>query len=466
MPELPEVETIKEILVKTLKGRVIKKVDVLRPTTIVGDANIFSKSLAGKTILDISRKGKFLIFFLSDDLVMLSHLRMEGKYIEGRISHYARVVFTFNDNRILSYDDSRSFGILMLKNKSDYLITPPLSQLGQEPMEIKNIDSLYEIFQSKKIPIKETILDQHILSGLGNIYADEVLFLSKIHPETPTNLLSKKQVSDIVMNSVITLNKAIKAGGSTIHTYHPADGVDGNFQQELQVYDQKGKPCPRCGTPLDKIFVGGRGTTFCPICQVDHSLPYVIGLTGPIGSGKGVVSNVFAESGFHILNSDEVVKNLYKDKTVIDRISKMFSLKCLLNGEIDKNYIKNIVINNSKKKLQLERYIHPLVKLEIKKFIKNYRPNEYVLLEVPLLFESGLNYLCNKIITIEIDKLNQEKNLKKRGSNVEESIKLNENFDYVGALKKADYVIKNNSDMISLIEQTKKVIYKVQHQKD
>ena len=214
MPELPEVETVKSILKPLLVGHKIESVEILYPKMIL-KSNLDFLSIVNKTFIDVKRIGKYLLLYLSDDLVIISHLRMEGKYIllndnETRSGH-SRIIFHLDKNVNVSYDDSRCFGIMKLVTTDELSNEEMLTKLGPEPMEF-NDDlklKLFNKFQHSSLPIKVSIMDQSNISGLGNIYADEVLFASKINPLTPSKLITLKQINDIINNSIRVLNKAI-----------------------------------------------------------------------------------------------------------------------------------------------------------------------------------------------------------------------------------------------------------------
>ena len=187
MPELPEVETVKKALERKILNKTIFDVEIYRDKTIITDVDQFKNNLKGQTIVKLSRKGKFLIFHLTNNLVIISHLRMEGKFFlkneNDPINKHDLVIFKFSDHTELRYNDTRRFGILGLYNESNYLDISPINKLGKEPFEIKKED-LIKAYKNKNVPIKQILLDQSIMCGLGNIYCDEVLFESKIHPLT------------------------------------------------------------------------------------------------------------------------------------------------------------------------------------------------------------------------------------------------------------------------------------------
>lgn len=284
MPELPEVETVKRVLNKWVKGRVIKDIKFIHPNTVEKyNEEEFKLKVLNKTIHEVRREGKFLLFIL-DDFVMTSHLRMEGKYyyaksVDGSVSNYVYdgvddinkvrkhscVLFLLDDNSVLIYHDVRKFGKIDLISNNDFVSFTSLS-LGKEPFDMTG-EELYSIIHSKKNPIKELIMNQSIISGLGNIYADEVCYACNIHPTREGCNIKKIECDSIIEHSIKILNKAIAEGGSTIKSYHSGNGVDGLFQQSLLVYGKKGEHCCKCGSIIEKIRLKGRGTCYCPKCQ-------------------------------------------------------------------------------------------------------------------------------------------------------------------------------------------------------
>ena len=272
MPELPEVETVRRGLQKLVKNSQIKKVTVLYPKMIVGDSQFFSQALAGQTLEDIDRRGKFLLLRFSNQMTVVSHLRMEGKYsvqAQGEpIAKHTHVIFDLADGRQLLYNDVRKFGRMQLIQTGSEMQVPSLMKLGPEPIakDFKVAD-FYEALQKKKKAIKPALLDQNLVVGIGNIYADEVLWMSKIHPQTPCNHLTIEDAQVLHDNIIEELSMAIEAGGTTIRSYTDAFQNIGGFQFELNAYQKTGQPCPRCQTPIERIVVAQRGTHFCPQCQ-------------------------------------------------------------------------------------------------------------------------------------------------------------------------------------------------------
>lgn len=271
MPELPEVETVKNALKRLVLNKKILSVDVFHNNIIASPSvQEFKKRIKNQTINNINRRGKWLVFEL-DNYYLVSHLRMEGKYFlkkkEDEKSKHEHVIFHFNDSE-LRYHDTRKFGKMYLIDKDKLEVSHPIYELGLEPWsDDLTIDYLKEKYKNKKIAIKTVLLDQSIITGIGNIYADEILFLSKINPlEKPSDLTDEK-LGNIIKYTRNVLNDAIKMGGTTIKSYESEEGVHGKFQNNLLVHNHRGDKCPNCKTEIIKITVNGRGTYYCPECQ-------------------------------------------------------------------------------------------------------------------------------------------------------------------------------------------------------
>lgn len=272
MPELPEVETVKNTLKKQVLNKKIVDTNILYPRLIeYPTIQKFKEEIINQTICDIKRRGKWLMFEL-DDYFLLSHLRMEGKYLIRKkgdeITKHEHISFVFSDDTELRYQDVRKFGRMYLIKKEEINDRKPLNELGLEPWDSAlTIDYLKEKYKTKKLPIKTVILDQSIIVGIGNIYADEILFLSHIHPLKKCFELNDKDLQNIIDNTKLVLDMAIQDGGTTIRSYTSSEGVHGRFQQNLKVHNRENAPCPVCQTNIIKIKVGGRGTYYCENCQ-------------------------------------------------------------------------------------------------------------------------------------------------------------------------------------------------------
>lgn len=273
MPELPEVETIRRTLQHLVVNKTIDDVTIRWPKIIQHpeDTTQFVHLIRGETFRNVGRKGKFLLFYL-DDYILVSHLRMEGKYRvtrrEEEIDKHTHVIFHCTDGEDIRYNDVRKFGTMHLFPIGQEMKQKPLNQLGPDPFEASyTLKYVEEKLKRTTRMIKAALLDQTIIAGLGNIYVDEVLFLANIHPETRANTLTKKQIKAIWHYAQVVLEKAVQLGGSSIRSYVDGEGEMGMFQQELYVYGRQNFPCEKCGTEILKLKVSGRGTHICPTCQ-------------------------------------------------------------------------------------------------------------------------------------------------------------------------------------------------------
>lgn len=273
MPELPEVETVKRTLNQLIKGKHIDHVSVNLPRIIQrpDDIEAFAFMLKGHTVEGVERRGKFLRILL-DGLVLVSHLRMEGRYgvyrAEEPVEKHTHVIFHFSDGTELRYKDVRQFGTMHLFAPGEEFQHAPLAKLGYEPLDDTfTFGTFKTVIGTKKTKIKAVLLNQAYVVGIGNIYVDEALFRAKIHPERNANSLKDAELKRLYHAIVDTLSEAVDAGGSSIKSYVNGQGEMGMFQNSHQIYGRKDKPCHACGGPIRKIVVGGRGTHYCPKCQ-------------------------------------------------------------------------------------------------------------------------------------------------------------------------------------------------------
>jgi formamidopyrimidine-DNA glycosylase len=270
MPELPEVETVRRVLEKEITNAKIIDIEAYYPSIIEDDLDYFKNNVIGKTITSLSRLGKYLIINLENGSI-ISHLRMEGKYFylpkDSELNKHIHVVFKLDNDYILCYQDTRKFGRMVYKNNEDIYTTKPLSQIGVEPFIENNIDIelIYNKIVKKNLPIKAVLLDQSIITGLGNIYVDEVLFASKIVPFKEASKLTINDVKRIIEESDRILKLAIENKGTTIRSYTSSLGVIGGYQNFLCVHTKN--VCPICNAKLEKEKIGGRTSYYCKNCQ-------------------------------------------------------------------------------------------------------------------------------------------------------------------------------------------------------
>ena len=264
-------ETVRQTLKRKILRKKIKNVNVLYERMIESDINEFKNNLIGLEFSDILRKGKWLLFEIGD-YYLCSHLRMEGKYFiknhDEEINKHEHVIFTFTDNTELRYHDTRKFGRMNLVLKKDIDSVEGVRKQGIEPIDSNlSKEYLYDAFKKKRLPMKTLLLDQTIISGLGNIYADEVLFAAKINPLKVGSDITLDECQRIVDSSKIIIEEAIKCGGTTIKSYTSSLGVTGRFQQNLMAHKRENEECKNCHTIIKRIVVGGRSTYYCENCQ-------------------------------------------------------------------------------------------------------------------------------------------------------------------------------------------------------
>ncbi len=271
MPELAEVETVRNTLKMRILHKEIVDVKVNYSKMLDMDAKEFQNILVGNEFQDILRVGKWLVFELKEHY-LLSHLRMEGKFFIKKsteeVNRHEHILISFADGMDLRYHDTRKFGRMKIVLKDALWETEEIKKQGREPIsDTLTVDYLLEKFQNKRLPIKTVLLDQEIISGLGNIYADEVLFASKINPLKKAGELNSEECERIIKTSKEILLKAIADGGTTIKSYTSSLGVIGNYQNYLKVHKKENQPCSLCGNLIKRIKVGGRSTYFCEKCQ-------------------------------------------------------------------------------------------------------------------------------------------------------------------------------------------------------
>lgn len=273
MPELPEVETIvRELREASLIGLQIEKAIVFWDRSIANQmSSQFCRKIAAQVILDIQRRGKYLVFALTRD-VLLVHLRMTGKFFvscdKNEIHPHERVRLYLSDKRILRYEDQRKFGKWYLTSHPEQL----LDNLGLEPLsEEFTLDAFKSCLAKHNRQIKPFLLDQRYIAGLGNIYVDEALWAAEIHPIRSLQTLQEKEIVKLHQAIIHVLRKGVDNIGTSLGAaranYFSVSGRRGNNQQSLQVFRRDGEPCPRCRTLIQKIIVAQRGTHFCPTCQ-------------------------------------------------------------------------------------------------------------------------------------------------------------------------------------------------------
>ena len=281
MPELPEVT----IMVNGLRKRVLNKIIIKTWTDsekLVKNLSFgkFKKEIKGKKITDIFRKGKVVCFQLDNSKILFVHPKMSGHFLIGKwkriendwqsknneLNKYIHLMFWLNDGLILAFSDLRKFGRIELWDREQLTTAKIIQDLGPDALKLTFVE-FEEILKKSKRKIKQVLMDQKLIAGIGNIYADEILFKSKIHPFRAADSLMKKEIKKIHQAIKPILEKAIKLGGSSVSDFYNSDGRMGNFQNEFKIYRRNGQKCFNCLTIIKREKIANRSTHFCPKCQ-------------------------------------------------------------------------------------------------------------------------------------------------------------------------------------------------------
>ncbi len=275
MPELPEVETVRRGLASLVKGFKITAAHDLHPRALKPESIAPLKSIQGAKIVDLSRRGKFLWFVLDRPQVLVAHLGMSGQFLIHQEGHpkakHVRAKFDLTKQlrkRELVFNDQRTFGWVSVEETEDG-VPSSAQHIARDPFDAKfDREETINKFAKRNIRVKTALLNQEIMSGVGNIYADETLWRAKIHPEISTADLSKKKIGSLIDFATEVMQEAIEKGGTSFDDlYINVNGESGFFEQSLAAYGRTDEPCPRCGTPLRRIVFGARSSHFCPRCQ-------------------------------------------------------------------------------------------------------------------------------------------------------------------------------------------------------
>jgi len=266
MPELPEVETIKNEITPCVTGKRVVRVILFDPAVVKEpQPGVFKHAMKGITIQSVSRRGKYLIFTLSNSTFLVIHLRMTGSLLFNCLEdRFTRMIFVLEDGGRLAFTDRRRLGIVRLVDS----VASIDDKLGPEPLAATfTAARLKERLQGRTAPIKAVLLDQHVVAGVGNMYADELLFMAKIHPLRKTDSLTEKEVKNMHHAMIRILKSAVAGKGASVDTYKRPDGNKGSAHEEFAVAHQLGKPCPRCVALIQRVMVRNRGSYYCPNCQ-------------------------------------------------------------------------------------------------------------------------------------------------------------------------------------------------------
>ena len=275
MPELPEVETVVKGLRPLITDRIVTAVEIREENMIAypeADIQAFKDSLIGSKIDAINRRGKYIIIELNTDKNMVIHLRMTGKLLVKEVKEFrdkhTHVIFSLNDGQEIRFNNIRKFGRVYLIDKNHPEQAGGLADLGPEPLSDElTVEDFKKLFEKRRALMKSLLLNQHFVAGIGNIYADEILFRSQVRPDRTADTLTELEKEAIYHNMREILRKGIIYGGTSFSDYVNAFGEKGSFQEELRVHQREGEKCCECDSIIEKIKVSGRSTYFCPQCQ-------------------------------------------------------------------------------------------------------------------------------------------------------------------------------------------------------
>jgi formamidopyrimidine-DNA glycosylase len=273
MPELPEVETIRRSLEPLITGRRIIGVRIILLKALRGiTPEMFTGAVSGETIKAVERRGKYLILRLTNNMRIIFHLRMTGRLVFSTVddpaAKYTTMVLEFEGGKELRFEDTRKFGTIDLLDEG---MSHPMNTLGPEPLAPDwSAKDLSEAAKNRQAAVKGFLLDQKVVAGLGNIYADEALFRAKINPNTPANAIKREEWVRLHDSIRTVLTESIKYKGTTARDFVDGQGHAGAFQTRLNVYGRTNQPCLVCGTPIHRQRIAGRSSHFCPVCQPEY----------------------------------------------------------------------------------------------------------------------------------------------------------------------------------------------------
>lgn len=464
MPELPEVETIKNSIWNVAKHQKIQKVEV-RHKDIIRNTKpeTFMQYITGEHIEKMERRGKYILFRLSGNKTMVVHLRMTGQLVafeeEVPPLNHCHLVIYFAHGGIY-YRDVRRFGGFWI-GEDETALSCGVEKLGMEPLaEDFTATALFEKVKSKHIPVKALLLDQGIIGGIGNIYADEICFAAKIHPLKEGCTLTKEECAILVEKTKFILSSAIACRGTTFSDYRDGFGEKGGFQDLLKVYQRGGMPCLDCGATLAKTKCAGRSTVYCPCCQYKDFPFFVIGLTGGIASGKTMAADYLTSLGAEIIDADEIAREIMiPNGTVIRKIAAVFGEEYILeDGTLNRGKMREDIFKDTAKVKMLNAITHPVIRRQVKCRIKNHSSN-IILVVAPLLIEAGFYDICDEVWLLYVDEKQQMKRLLKRDGITKETAKnmISHQYSFEKKKKYADVVIENTTGRRVLKQQLKEL---------
>ena len=442
MPELPEVETIVTYCnVHLLGKRLVRFLDLVTEQSVDYDHLLFSQA---------KRTGKqFQIDF--DGITFYVHLKIQGSLLycepNDALPRFTRKQFLFDDGSSLCFIDPRKF--IVVKTEIGEINEAPDALVVTAPY-------LKKAFKNKKIPVKAALMDQTIVQGIGNIYAQEAIFDAGISPFKRACDVTLNELEAILESNRKRMQLAIQEGQKMAKDKSFLL-KDGWMDLHLSIYGKANQPCPRCGKPIIRYEIAGRGTYVCSNCQRDHHGPYVVGVTGPIHSGKSTVSKLLEASGYERLDADQIAHDYYDTEEGRKTLLKLFGDHVFNDDKVDFNVLRSAVKSSLKIKKSLQKAVFSYVKNYCKQVINDNPIDAKIVLDVPLLVPANMESLCNYTVLTVADPKLRKKRLEDEGKDATTLMKINADYPLAETKKVADMIIHNDGTIDDLVNQLKAI---------
>ena len=442
MPELPEVETIVAYCNVHLQGkRLVRFLDLVHDESTSYDGLLFKVAKRTGKQFEIAFKG----------VTYYVHLKIQGSLLycdpNETMPRFTRKQFLFDDGSSLCFIDPRKF-IVVKTEQSEINDAPDALEVSAEYLQ--------KAFKNKKIPLKAALMDQNIVQGIGNIYAQEAIFDARLSPFKRACDVSIKELEAILESNRKRMKLAINEGQEMAKDKSFLL-KDGWMDLHLSVYGRANLPCPRCGKPIVRKEIAGRGTYVCSCCQRNHKGPYVVAVTGPIHSGKSTISRLLEASGYLRLDADQIAHDYYDTEEGRKTLLKLFGNDVLNDDEVDFSYLRNAVKNSIKMKKSLQKAVFSYVKKYCKQIINSKPSDAKIVLDVPLLVPAHMESLCDYIILTVADPKLRKKRLEDEGRDATSLMKINADYPLAETKKVADVIIHNDGGIDDLTNQLKAI---------
>ena len=448
MPELPEVQTAVNYLNRFLPGRSVLNIDTYKRI----DSSLEDISVVGEKISKVHRHGKYIAVSLENGFLLCIHLKISGSLTitskDEDLPRFCVYKLDLSDGNSLCLIDPRKFISLTYFASEDDFLDYISSRVGKDALEI-NEEELFAKLKKDKRPIKIALMDQNNVAGMGNIYCNEALFDAKLSPMLPACKVRKEDLAIFLGANKFRMETAIVDGikmGEDLH-FHPEEGW---MDISLNVYQKDNTPCPNCRAPIKRIELGGRGTYFCPRCQKHNDAPFVIGVTGPIHSGKSSVACMLEKDGYIHFDADKVAHQFYDTEEGKALCLRLLGGESIKDGKVDLSMIRNRLGNDKSFRKSLQNAVFSYVRKQARALIKSCGKDESIVLNVPLLVASKMDKLCDYILLVDSPASLRKNRLELEGRDAESLMKINSNYPIQKTKEVADCVLHNDSSLDEL----------------